>query len=81
MSELFQVVVPKVGMDTTEVEVARWLAKVGDSVTKGTPLADLETEKTTYTLESEVAGELVEIYHPEGRMVPVGQPLCLVKIG
>jgi pyruvate/2-oxoglutarate dehydrogenase complex dihydrolipoamide acyltransferase (E2) component len=81
MAEFFQVVVPKVGMDTTEVEVAKWLAKVGDSITKGTPLVDLETEKTTYTLEAEVAGELVEIYFPERQMVPVGQTLCVVKTG
>jgi len=63
MAELFPVVVPKVGMDTTEVQIAKWLASMGDSLQKGTPLAELETEKVTYTLESEVAGELAEICH------------------
>lgn len=80
MAELFQVLVPKVGMDTTEVQIAQWLAKVGDSLLQGAPLAELETEKTTYTLESDVAGELVEIYQPEKSVVPVGQALCAIKI-
>lgn len=81
MAELFQILVPKVGMDTTEVQIARWLVKTGDFIAKGTQLVDLETEKVTYTLESEVTGELCEIYQQDHAVVPVGQPLCLVKIG
>jgi dihydrolipoamide dehydrogenase len=80
MCKLFQVVVPKAGMDTTEVQIVRWLARIGDSVVKGTALVELETEKVTFTLESEVAGELVETFHPQGSVVPVGQPLCLVQM-
>jgi len=81
MSATLQILVPKVGMDTTEVTVTKWLAKIGDSIAKGVPLVELESEKVTFAMESEVTGELVEIYQPDGSVVPVGQPLCLVKIG
>ena len=48
--------VPKLGMDTTEAAITSWLVNEGASVEVGTPLVELETEKVTFAVESEVVG-------------------------
>ena len=67
--------VPKMGMDITEVTVSSWLVKVGDSVEVGTPLVELESEKVTFVVDSEIAGKIVAITQPAGNVVPVGDVL------
>ena len=67
-----EVRVPKMGMDTTEVTVSNWLVKVGDAVKVGTPLVELESEKVTFVLDSEVEGRIVSIIQPSGSVVGVG---------
>lgn len=79
MPTLIEIRVPKVGMDTTEVVLTKWLAKRGDRVKKGVPLLELETEKTTLALESEVEGTIAEICQSEGSTVPVGELVCLIR--
>jgi 2-oxoisovalerate dehydrogenase E2 component (dihydrolipoyl transacylase) len=79
MTKLIEVRVPKVGLDTTEVVLNKWLVKCGDSVRKGLPLAELESEKTTLALESEVEGTVVEICTPEGSTVPIGELVCRIQ--
>jgi pyruvate/2-oxoglutarate dehydrogenase complex dihydrolipoamide acyltransferase (E2) component len=71
--------VPKMGMDTTEVTVSGWLVRVGDPVKVGTPLVELESEKVTFVLDSEVEGTIVSITHPAGSIVPVGDLLGAVE--
>ncbi len=71
--------VPKMGMDTTEVTVANWLVKVGDSVEVGTALVELESEKALLVVDSEVNGEIVSITQAVGSIVPVGDLLGAVE--
>jgi pyruvate/2-oxoglutarate dehydrogenase complex dihydrolipoamide acyltransferase (E2) component len=71
--------VPKMGMDTTEVTVSNWLVKVGDSVEVGSELVELESEKVSFVLEAEVAGEIISIAQPAGSVVPVGDLLGAVE--
>jgi len=69
--------VPKSGgMNTTRVNVVRWLKREGDSLRQGEPLVELETEKVNYELISPVAGVLLKIIAGETTEVPVGDPLC-----
>jgi 2-oxoglutarate dehydrogenase E2 component (dihydrolipoamide succinyltransferase) len=70
--------VPKLGMDTTEALLAQWLVAAGDSITKGTPLVELESEKVTFAYESEVIGRLVEIVVPQGQQVEMGEIIAYV---
>ncbi len=69
---------PKMGMDTTEVVVGNWLVQVGDSVRNGAPLVELESEKTTFVVEAETAGQVVAIRQPAGSTAPVGEVLCIL---
>jgi len=76
-----EVRVPKLGMDTTEAIVSNWLVEVGDHVNTGSPLVELESEKVTFAVESEVTGTLSTIVQPVGATVPVGDLLGILEIG
>jgi len=78
---MWEIRVPKLGMDTTEAEVKRWLVRVGDPVRPGTPLLELETEKADVVLEAEVAGVVRELRAREGETIPVGSVVGLIDEG
>jgi len=78
---LINIAVPKMGMGTTEVEIIKWVVKKGDSVKPGDPIVEIETEKVSYTIESEVLGAIDEILYKEGDSVPIGKVLCRIKEG
>ena len=73
------VVVPKSGgVTTTKARIVRWLKHEGDAVKPGDPIAELETEKISYELESPAGGVLLKIMAAEDHDVPVGDPLCQI---
>jgi pyruvate dehydrogenase E2 component (dihydrolipoamide acetyltransferase) len=53
--------IPKVGLVMEEVKVVRWLKNVGDSVTAGEPLLEVETEKSVVEIEAAATGRLTQI--------------------
>src|ERR1700752_3272132 len=69
--------VPSPGESITEVVIARWLKKTGDVVEKDEPLAEIDSDKATLTLNAEDGGK-IEILASEGDTVKVGQ--VVVKI-
>jgi len=72
--------VPKTGgMNTSKVSVVRWLKRVGDTIRKGEPVVELETEKVSYELDSPVDGTLRKILAQEKAEVPIGDPLCEIE--
>jgi pyruvate/2-oxoglutarate dehydrogenase complex dihydrolipoamide acyltransferase (E2) component len=72
--------VPKTGgLTTTKVNVVRWLKQEGDSIKKGEPVVELETEKVNYELDSPFDGVLLKIIAREPAEVPVGDPLCQIE--
>lgn len=79
MPNITEIRVPKVGLDTTEVVLTKWLAKRGDFVKKGAPLLELESEKVSMVLESEADGIITEIRQAEGTEVPVGDVVCVIQ--
>jgi pyruvate/2-oxoglutarate dehydrogenase complex dihydrolipoamide acyltransferase (E2) component len=76
---MYELTVPKMGMDTTEVEILKWMIKVGDNIKKGDPVAEIEFEKATTEIESEVSGVVVEILYKEGDIVNVGSVIARIK--
>lgn len=63
-------------MNTTKVNVVRWLKQEGDRLERGEPVVELETEKVNYELDSPVKGVLLKILAHEAAEVPVGDALC-----
>jgi pyruvate dehydrogenase E2 component (dihydrolipoamide acetyltransferase) len=53
--------IPKVGLVMENARLVRWLKKVGETVTQGEPLLELETEKSVVEIEATDSGRLVEI--------------------
>lgn len=66
---------PNLGYDQESGRVAGWLRSVGDTVAKGEPIAEIETEKATVELDASESGTLVEIVAAAGDQVRVGEPI------
>ena len=71
--------VPKLGMDTTEALLGKWLVEEGAPVKKGMPLVTLESEKVNFDYESEIDGRIVQIVAAEGSTVPVGEVIAFAE--
>ena len=66
----------------TSATLTGWLKKVGDRVTAGEPIAEVETDKTTVELEAPATGVLEDIRVAAGTEdVEVGSVLALVREG
>ena len=76
---MFEVVIPKVGMSVTEVEITKWKVKEGDKVNKGDEIVEIAMEKANTVLTSEVSGIVDEILFKEGDTVKVGEVVCRIK--
>lgn len=66
---MIDVIVPQVGEAIAEVTLVRWLKQVGDPVSKGEPLFEVDTEKATFEIEAFADGTLAEILAPDGTSV------------
>ncbi|MEY7999164.1 dihydrolipoamide acetyltransferase family protein [Clostridium sp. Mt-5] len=62
---------PQLGLTMTEGTIINWLKQVGDTVKKGEPLLEIETDKLTSEIESEADGVLLAACANEGDDVPV----------
>lgn len=69
------IAMPVLGFEQDAGRVSSWLKQVGDHVTRGEVLAEIETEKVTVEMESTASGTLVEIVADAGSDVPVGDPI------
>jgi len=58
--------------------VAKWFKKVGDAVSEGDILAEIETDKATMEFESFNEGELLHIGIQEGGTAPVDTLLAII---
>lgn len=74
-----KVKIPKMGMTTEEVDVVLWHVAEGDSVSPGQALADVESEKTVLTIESEISGKVIAILVPLGEATTVGSAICTIE--
>lgn len=73
-----QVKVPTVGESITEVTIANWLKKDGDTVQMDEVIAELESDKATFELTAPAAGVL-RIKKQQGDAVPIGELICEIE--
>jgi len=76
---LHEVIIPKVGMGITEVEISKWEVKIGDKINEGDPIVEINTEKASTVLDADFAGEVAQILFNPGDMVEVGTVICRIK--
>ena len=73
-----EIQMPKLSDTMTEGTLVRWKKKMGDQVTAGEVLAEIETDKATMEWESTEDGLLKEIYVEEGGKVNVGDRIAFI---
>uniref|UniRef100_A0A667YQJ0 Acetyltransferase component of pyruvate dehydrogenase complex n=1 Tax=Myripristis murdjan TaxID=586833 RepID=A0A667YQJ0_9TELE len=74
-----KILLPALSPTMTMGTVQRWEKKVGEKLSEGDLLAEIETDKATIGFEVQEEGYLAKIMIQEGtRDVPLGTPLCII---
>ena len=76
MAELIKM--PRLSDTMEEGTVATWFKKVGDKISEGDILAEIETDKATMEFESFYDGTLLYIGVKEGETTKVDEPLAII---
>jgi pyruvate dehydrogenase E2 component (dihydrolipoamide acetyltransferase) len=69
---------PALEMAQETGKVIRWLKSSGDTVRKGEPILEIETDKVTVEIEAPASGVLGNVTAQEGDVVPVGQTIAVI---
>jgi pyruvate dehydrogenase E2 component (dihydrolipoamide acetyltransferase) len=72
------IVMPKLGFDMREGVLVSWLKDLGDTITKGEVVAEIESDKATLELEAQSGGTLLHFLESEGAVVPIGGNLAIL---
>jgi pyruvate dehydrogenase E2 component (dihydrolipoamide acetyltransferase) len=75
------VVMPRLSDSMEEGTILRWLKSVGDEVSTGDELVEIETDKANMVYEADEAGTLSEIVAGEGETLPIGEVIAKVGEG
>src|SRR5262252_4814731 len=74
----FSVVMPALEMAQETGKLLAWRKKEGERVSKGEPLAEIETDKAVVEVEAPADGILAGIKATEGAEVPVGRTIAWI---
>jgi 2-oxoglutarate decarboxylase len=77
-AEVIDVPLPQMGESVTEGVVGSWLKRVGDPVSAGETLVEIQTDKIDAEVPSPATGVVTEILVPEGETASVGTVLARV---
>src|SRR5215471_18293887 len=72
------IIMPDLGQTTSEAKVVRWLKDLGDKVSAGEPLLEVETDKATMEVEAYVGGYLRKKLAEEGNLVSAMSPIAIL---
>jgi pyruvate dehydrogenase E2 component (dihydrolipoyllysine-residue acetyltransferase) len=72
------VIMPALELAQETGKVLHWLKSPGDTVTKGEPLVEIETDKITVEIEAPASGVLRDVSARAGDVVPVGKTIALI---
>src|SRR5262245_44544490 len=71
------VTLPRLGQGMESGTIVKWLKSEGDTVQKGEPLYELDTDKVTQEVEADTSGVLLRIAVSEGE-VEVGKTIAVI---
>src|SRR2546430_17620351 len=72
------VIMPALGVAQEKGTLLNWLKAEGQSVTKGEPLMEIETDKATVEIEAPASGVLTNVTASAGDEVPVGNRIAVI---
>ena len=72
------VVMPALEMAQETGKLLAWIKKEGDSIRKGEPLVEIETDKAVFEVEAPGDGVLAGVTAKAGDVVPVGQTIAWI---
>lgn len=72
------ITMPRLSDTMEQGTVVKWNVKVGDTVSSGDVLADIETDKATMELQSFDDGVVAKLAADEGQPIPVGEAILVL---
>ncbi|MDR7292825.1 dihydrolipoamide acetyltransferase family protein [Pseudoglutamicibacter albus] len=75
----YVITMPAIVADAEDAGLASWAISVGDEVTSGQHIADIETEKATVELNAEDTGTVARLLIEPGAVVEVGAPIAVLS--
>jgi pyruvate dehydrogenase E2 component (dihydrolipoamide acetyltransferase) len=72
------IVMPRLSDSMEEGTILAWMRQVGDEISVGDEIVEIETDKANMAYESDVAGTLTEILAQEGETLAIGTPIARV---
>lgn len=69
---------PEVLANATEATIQTWLVSVGQEISVGDPIAEIETDKAVVEYAAEVEGVLTRLLAEPGATIAVGDPIAVV---
>jgi len=75
---MHEVRLPQLGDQMVDAEIVEWVAGEGDKVSEHQVIAVLETEKSSYDLESEFAGILHIVVQASDEKVEAGKLIAVI---
>jgi pyruvate dehydrogenase E2 component (dihydrolipoamide acetyltransferase) len=72
------VIMPALGVAQQTGTLLKWLKAEGQSVSKGEPLMEIETDKATVEIEAPSSGVLTNVTARPGDEIPVGNRIALI---
>ena len=73
------VLMPKIWKNMTSGVVVKWLKSIGESVKEGDLLFEIQTERGTTEVESDVSGVLTEILTAAGNKAEVKETIAVIS--
>src|ERR1043166_7332663 len=72
------VIMPALGVAQETGTLLNWLKSEGQSVTRGKPLMEVETDKATVEIEAPASGILANVAAAAGDEIPVGNRIAVI---
>ncbi|WP_144549251.1 2-oxoglutarate dehydrogenase complex dihydrolipoyllysine-residue succinyltransferase [Bacillus sp. X1(2014)] len=76
---MIEIKVPELAESITEGTIAQWLINIGDKVTKGDSVVELETDKVNIELNADYSGVVTKFLKEPGDIVEVGDVIAIIE--
>jgi pyruvate dehydrogenase E2 component (dihydrolipoamide acetyltransferase) len=71
---------PDLATTDSDIRLIRWLAEPGQSIARGQPLLEIETDKAISQVEAIATGLLKKVHVAQGSFVAVGQVIAVFEV-